>query len=286
MCSTRWLSVRDPFNLTDLVRGGFLLRVLLVGSFLDEIARERARLQRLLLWLGELDAAAAIADLRAERDDLRVPELVAGARAVAATELIHPAIADAVGNDLAIDRGMVITGSNMSGKSTFLRAIAINAICAQSLHTTFGGWRAGLYRVFAVMRIADEPAAKISTYAAEVAAIGTLVTAAASPAPPALFAIDEPFRGTSPTLRVPIVVATLDFLARDHVVLAATHDLEVAAQVSAGFVRGYFTEPDGAADAFDHKLRLGVNRTSNALRLLIQAGYPEPIIAAVRRQLH
>ncbi len=92
--------------------------------------------------------------------------------------IAHPAIADAVGNDVTlVDGGLLVTGSNMSGKSTFLRTLALNAICAQSIHTTFGAWHASLLRVFAVMRVDDDTAGGISKYAAEVAAIGGLVAA-------------------------------------------------------------------------------------------------------------
>lgn len=93
----------------------------------------------------------------------------------------------------------------MSGKSTFLRTIAVNAICAQSIHTTFGTWQASLFRVFTVMRIADATAEGLSTYAVEVAAIGTLVEAAGprDHGLPALFAIDEPFQAPIPRRAYP-----------------------------------------------------------------------------------
>lgn len=281
-----WLTVRDPFELASLVRAVFLVRVLLLGRFLREVERERERLRRVVLWLGALDALVSIASLRAERADARLPHLThpsGGAQNLAARGIVHPAIAGAVGNDLALDAGLLVTGSNMSGKSTFLRAIAINAVCAQSIHTTFGSWRAGLVRVFAVMRVADATAAGMSTYAVEVAAIGALVDAVAQRdhGLPALFVIDEPFRGTNPALRVPIVVATLDYLGERDIVIAATHDLDVAAQVSARFARGYFCEPDDGTGQFDHKLRPGVAPTSNALALLVRAGYPRAIVAAV-----
>jgi DNA mismatch repair ATPase MutS len=266
--------------------------VLLLGRFMQDVERERARLRRVVLWLGERDALVSIASMRAERPDARLPELVPGSRRIAAADLAHPAVAHAIGNDLALDAGLLLTGSNMSGKSTFLRAIAINAICAQSIHTTFGRWRAGLFRVFAVMRVADETAEGMSTYAVEVAAIGKLVDAVdpsgagdAVSTPPALFVLDEPFRGTNPALRVPIVVSTLDYLGARDVAIAATHDLEVADQVDAGFARGYFCEPDDATGAFDRKLRPGVAPTSNALALLVRAGYPGAIVAAVERRI-
>ena len=200
---------------------------------------------------------------------------------------MHPAIAGAVGNDLVLDTGLLVTGSNMSGKSTFLRTIAINAICAQSIHTTFGTWHASLFRVFTVMRVADATAEGMSTYAVEVAAIGMLVEAVArrDHGLPALFVIDEPFRGTNPALRVPIVVSVLDYLGERDVAIAATHDLDVAAEVDARFARGYFGEPDDDTGQFDRKLRPGVAPTSNALALLVRAGYPQAIVTAVERRV-
>jgi hypothetical protein len=287
---TTWLTVRDPFGLSDAVRAGLLIRVLLLGALLRKVWRERERLRRVVLWLGELDALVAIACLRGERGDARLPELSAGARPelgpLVAGGLVHPAIAGAVGNDLALAAGLLVTGSNMAGKSTFLRTVAINAICAQSIHTVFGRWRASVFRVFAAMRISDATAEGTSTYAAEVAAIGALAAAVrGDDEPPALFVIDEPFRGTNPALRVPIVVSTLDYLGARDVVIAATHDLDVAAQVDARFARGYFCEPEDGTGAFDRKLRPGVAPTSNALALLVRAGYPRALIAAVERRV-
>lgn len=278
-----WLTVRDPFGIADLLRAGFLIRLLVLARWMRMVERERDRLRRLVLWLGELDAAASVASLRAERADARPPQLSIGAGQITARGIVHPAIAGAVGNDLVLDRGLLVTGSNMSGKSTFLRAIAINAICAQSIHTTFGTWHASMFRVFTVMRVADATAEGMSTYAVEVAAIGTLVEAVArrDHGLPALLVIDEPFRGTNPALRVPIVVSVLDYLGERDVAIAATHDLEVAAEVDARFARGYFGEPDDDTGRFDRKLRPGVAPTSNALALLVRAGYPHVIVTAI-----
>ncbi len=281
-----WLTMTDPLGLADLLRAGLLVRVLLLGRWLRVVERERVRLRRVVLWLGELDALVSIASLRAERLDTRLPRLSTGAGRITAGRIVHPAIASPVGNDVVLDAGLLVTGSNMSGKSTFLRTLAINAICAQSIHTTFGTWHASLFRVFAVMRIADATADGMSTYAVEVAAIGHLVEAVAPPDRdvPALFVLDEPFRGTNPALRVPIVVSVLDYLGQRNLVVAATHDLDVAARVDSRFARGYFCEPDDDTGQFDHTLRTGVAPTSNALALLVRAGYPPAIVAAAQRR--
>jgi hypothetical protein len=281
-----WLTASDPVGLADFVRAGLLVRLLLLGRWIGVVARERARLRRIVLWLGELDALVSVASLRAERRDLRVPRLSSCGGGLRAGGIVHPAIARAIGNDLALDAGLVITGSNMSGKSTFLRTIAINAICAQAIHTTFGSWDAAMMRVFAVMRIADATDEGRSTYAVEVEAIGAVIAAAARRDHdlPALLVIDEPFRGTNPALRVPIVVAVLEYLGALDLVIAATHDLDVADQVDPRFARGHFAEPDDRG-RFDRKLHPGVSPASNALAMLVQAGYPAAIVAAVERRV-
>ena len=140
------LAVRDPFEISSMLRAGFLVRLFVLRDCMATLERERPRLRRLVLWLGELDALVAIAMLRVERADTRVPALSVDAPHIAARDLTHPAIPDAVGNDLAlVGQSLLITGSNMSGKSTFLRTIAVNAVCAQSIHTTFGSWRASSF---------------------------------------------------------------------------------------------------------------------------------------------
>ncbi|HEU4733873.1 MAG TPA: hypothetical protein VFT22_38535 [Kofleriaceae bacterium] len=281
-----WLTVSDPFGLADLLRAGLLVRLLWLGRWMRMVDRERDRLRRIILWLGEVDALVSIASLRAERADTRAPVLSASGRRIAGRDLVHPAIAGAIGNDVALDAGLLITGSNMSGKSTFLRTLAVNAICAQSIHTTFGAWWASLVRVFTVMRVADATAEGMSTYAVEVAATGRLVAAVrrADDELPALLVLDEPFRGTNPALRVPIAVSVLDYLGQRDLVVAATHDLDVAAQVDARFARGYFCESDDERGDFDRKLRPGVAPASNALALLARAGYPPAIVADAERR--
>lgn len=273
----RILAVRDPLDLASVVRAGFLIRLIALARCLHVVDRERARLRRLVLWMGELDVLLSIHALRAERPH-RIPELDI-TTTITASDVVHPGVANAIGNDLVLDqRSLLVTGSNMSGKSTFLRAIGITAILAQSIHTTFGAWRAPPLRVFAAMRISDDTASGTSQYAAEVAALGRLV-AAVGQTPPALFVVDEPFHGTNPAIRVPIVVHVLEYLAAHDLVVAATHDLEVAARLGPRFERGYFCEL--ADQTFDRKLRPGVAPSHNAVALLARAGYPADLVKAI-----
>ena len=270
------LTTNDPFGLCEILRAGFLIRLFTIRSCMRIVDRECERLRRLVLWIGELDAFGSVARLRAERD-VHVPALVEGGTPTLHTRgVLHPAIEGAVGNDVALDAtSLLVTGSNMSGKSTFLRTLAINAILAQSIHTTFGTWRGSLLRVRSVMRIGDDVAAGMSTYAVEVAAVGELFAAAGGL--PSLFVLDEPFNGTNPTIRVPIVVAVLEHLAAHDLVVAATHDLDVAKQLGPNFERVYFAEPERGH--FDRKLRAGIAPSANAIDLLRRAGYPDAILS-------
>jgi hypothetical protein len=276
------LTARDPFEILELVRAALLIRWFVLRSCMRVVEEERARLRRIVVWLGELDALCSIARLRDERPDTSVPDLVDGPLELHAHALVHPLVERCVGNDIALARGMLVTGSNMSGKSTLLRAVALNAILAQSIHTTFGHWRAPLLAVRAVMRIRDDVDAGMSTYAVEVEAVGELVAAATERGPlPSLFVLDEPFHGTNPAIRVPIVVAVFEHLAARDLVIGATHDLDVAKLLGASFERAYFAElPCGG---FDRTLNAGVAPSTNAVELLARAGYPPDLLARVER---
>jgi hypothetical protein len=276
------LTAHDPFGILEVLRAAFLVRLFVLRSCSRIIEAERARLRRIVLWLGELDALCSIARLRAERADAVQPDLVDDPTELVARAIVHPVLEHGIGNDVHLAPGLLVTGSNMSGKSTLLRSVAVNAILAQSIHTTFGGWRAPLVRVRAVMRIRDDLDSGMSTYAVEVAAIGELVAAASTPSPlPTLFVLDEPFHGTNPAVRVPIVVAVFEHLAAHGFVIGATHDLDVANLLGDNFDRAYFEEqPDGT---FDRTLRAGIAPSTNAVELLARAGYPPDLLARVAK---
>ena len=83
-------------------------------------------------------------------------------------------------------------------------------------------------------------------------------------------------------MRVSIAVAVLDYLAAHDIVIAATHDLEVARRVDARFRRAHFLEIDELAGEFDRKLREGVAPSTNAVALLRRAGYPAAVLDRIR----
>ena len=113
-----------------------MLDMLSFTAIVKGLSRHSGQVRRLYRLVGELDAVLSIAQLKA-----RVPGLCApvfdDALRVRAEGVRHPLVPDAVTNDLDWQRHLLITGSNASGKSTFIKAMAINCILAQTLHLCF-----------------------------------------------------------------------------------------------------------------------------------------------------
>jgi hypothetical protein len=237
---------------------------------------------------GDVDAAISIASFRASRSDWTQPEFRAAGATTELTELRHPLVDGSVPHSIALPpgRGVLVTGSNMSGKSTFLRTVGVNAVLAQTLSTCLAReYRAPAFDVRSCIGRADDLIAGKSYYIVEVEALLELVRASDDRAPH-LFLLDELFRGTNAVERIAAGRAVLlELLARrgatkPHLVLAATHDGELADLVSETFDTYHFGDtigPDGLM--FDHRLQHGPASTRNAIALLRLHCAPDTLLA-------
>ncbi len=236
--------------------------------------------------LGELEALASLATLAHGDRDASFPQIVPASEPLLATGLGHPLLSPAqrVPNDIALHgpgTALVVTGSNMAGKSTLLRAVGQNvalALCggpviAQQL-------RVPCVRLRASMRAEDSLESGASYFHAELEKIRGVV-ADAEAEPPVFFLLDELLRGTNARARhVGAKAVLLHLLQRHATGLVATHDVELAAlgnEQPERITNVHFTDVvvDGEM-RFDYKLRTGIVRTSNALRLLSMAGIDVP----------
>lgn len=202
-----------------------------------------------------------------------------------ATQLGHPLIAPPhrVANDLRMEGGgrvLLVTGSNMSGKSTFLRTVGLNVclaqagapVCAQHLEWSW-------FRVECCMRVEDSLEAGLSHFYAEVKRLKALLDASRERgAPPVLFLIDEIFRGTNNRERLIGSRAYIKELSRtDGLGLITTHDLELA-ELEGHIPRlsnVHFQESvENGRLHFDYRIRPGPCPTTNALRIMALEGLP------------
>lgn len=274
--------------LLELLKIVFLLEVTTYHSIVSQLKAHREDVQALFNFIGEIDLSLSIASLRAATPQHCIPNFNRPAKTFACRGLYHPLVTGCVPNDLKLDRrGLLLTGSNMSGKSTFVRAVNLNALSAQTLNTAFAeSYEAPPLGVMTSIRITDDLAEGSSYFMEEVASIGRLLEAARSDGINRLFTIDEVFKGTNTVERIAAAKAILEYLAvaGDDLVLVSTHDLELTELLKETYSLHHFQE--SIADqqlSFDYKLRPGPLTKRNAIGLLEIAGFPATVVAEARR---
>jgi hypothetical protein len=236
--------------------------------------------------LGELEALSSLATLAFGDPDSRMPEIAAPRGALRARELSHPLLTpeSRVSNDVALDGpgcALIVTGSNMAGKSTLLRALGLNVVlalaggpvCAAALSLP-------IVRLRASMRADDSLQQGASYFHAELTKLRGVVEDAQAE-PPVLFLLDELLRGTNARARhIGARAVLLHLLERGAMGAVATHDValsELERERPGRIANVHFTDVvENGEMRFDYRLRPGVVRTSNALRLLALAGIDVP----------
>ncbi len=260
------------------------------GAYLAvaDLGARRASFLRVVAASGDVDAAIGVASYRASRSDWVRPSFAPPGAPARLDELRHPLIEHAVANSVTLEAGagLLVTGSNMSGKTTLLRTVGVNAVLAQTIHTCLArDYVAPVYRVLSAIGRSDDLLSGRSYYIAEVESLLSLVRASQAPAP-CLFLLDELFRGTNAVERIAAGQAVLEELVRAgaagrrHVALAATHDAELVDLLRGRFAPYHFGDsvgPDGLV--FDYRLRAGPATTRNAITLLRLHGAPETLLA-------
>jgi DNA mismatch repair ATPase MutS len=253
-------------------------------------ARAGAHVRDWLETLAEVEALASLGGFAHEHPSFVFPELAPEAT-VDARGLGHPLIADdkRVGNDVRLasaspardvtSRALVVTGSNMSGKSTLLRAIGVNVLLANAgAPVCATAARIGPARIATSMRIDDSLEQGVSHFYAELRRLKRVIDLAReTPLPPVLFLLDEILHGTNSRERVLGACAVVkELLARGALGAVSTHDLGITAleKELGGLVENVHFEEQvrGEEMSFDYVLRPGIVQSSNALRLMRAVG--------------
>jgi hypothetical protein len=250
---------------------------------------QRASGQRLRAWLealGQLEALCSLAGAAHDNPELVFPELGDGPACFEALALGHPLLgADRrVCNDVSLPgpgRALLVTGSNMSGKSTLLRAIGLatvmafagGPVCARQLRVT-------PLRVFTSLRVNDSLAGGVSRFYAELARLRRMLAATRAPVP-VLFLVDEILAGTNSVERgIGARWVLAELLSAGALGAVSTHDTKLCvlpAELMARVEQVHFLESvDGEALAFDYRLRPGPVKAGNALRLMRSLGLALP----------
>lgn len=198
------------------------------------------------------------------------------------TELFHPLIEQPVACSFSAKNGVLVTGSNASGKSTFLKSVALNAILAQSMGTVLAkNCETSYCRVYSSMALRDDLDSGESYYMVEIRALKRILDAAKDKEAGQVFCfIDEVLRGTNTVERIAASTQIMKYFAELGVrCFAATHDIELSHLLETEYDNFHFEEDVSDGDIrFNYELRSGRATTRNAIRLLEIMGYQEQII--------
>ena len=232
--------------------------------------------------VGEFEALSSLSTILSQDPDATLPTIASEEEGFVAEGLAHPLLpADKrVANDLSIGgpgTALLVTGSNMAGKSTLLRAVGASIALALAGGPVIAR-RAQIppVRLRASMRIADSLQHGSSYFHAELARLRTVVSEADA-SPPIFFLLDELLRGTNARARhLGARAVVLHLLKRHATGMVATHDValsELEEELRGKVKNVHFTDVFLNGEmTFDYRLQDGVVRTSNALRLLQMAG--------------
>ncbi|MCR5705289.1 MAG: hypothetical protein K6G48_00585 [Acholeplasmatales bacterium] len=224
--------------------------------------------------VGDLEGYLSLSSIALTRDDCIMPEISSDFKF---KNLKHPLIDynKCIGNDFVFNDLNIITGSNMSGKTTFMRSIGVNYLLFKAGgYVVAESFSASIYKLFTSMKVSDDVTDGISTFYAEILRVKSIIDYTKENKP-MLVLIDEIFKGTNTKDRLVGAKSVLEHLRRDGIkAIITTHDLELCD--AEGVMNYHFLEHyEDDKILFDYKIHDGISKTRNAIYLLKLAGIIE-----------
>lgn len=274
--------------LTDYLRMILYLDLIQFNKALRSVRDHTAEIDEMVTLFGRIETAIAIGSYRNNlQGNYCIPAIHYGqdtVRHLEIEDLYHPLLNDAVKNSVSTDRGVLITGSNASGKSTFLRAVAVCTVLAQTIHTCPAGrYDAPVLRIYSSMTLKDDLLGGQSYYMAEITSVKRMleqVKQAQKERVYVLCLVDEVLRGTNTVERIAASTQIMKMFAAEYTLcFAATHDVELTGLLKNLYDNYHFEERiEGNDIFFPYKLIKGPATTRNAIALLKVLGYDNRII--------
>lgn len=272
--------------LMDYIRMLTHIDLIKFQDMMKSMKENRKELEELIYTLGYIDSMISIASFRETLPYYTCPEFREEKRAYMDVEnLYHPLIENPVANSISAKGGILVTGSNASGKSTFLKNIAINSIFAQTIYTcTASSYCAPYFQVMTSMALRDDLGSGESYYIVEIRSLKRILDAAKS-GENLLCIIDEVLRGTNTIERIGASSQILANICKNNVLsFAATHDIELSYMLQEYYENYHFEEEVREKDVvFNYLLKKGRVTTRNAIRLLEMIGYDKTLIEEAKR---
>lgn len=268
--------------LKDPIKAVFLLEPILFFKMMKQIEERRDEIKVLFEAVGELDMAISTSSWRASLPYYCLPTFAEDAdKHWYASDMYHPLVEHPVSNDLKVKNGksILLSGSNMSGKTTFVRTLGVNALLAQTLNTTCSkSCNISRFKIFTAIRITDNLLEDSSYYFEEVKVMKLLISESRNEGHN-LILLDEIFKGTNTVERIASGKSVLSYLNQNkNLVCCSTHDLELIDYLEEDYDFFHFEESIHAGQLhFDYQLKKGGLHNTNAIRLLELNDFPGEI---------
>lgn len=272
-------------ELADFLYGVTLLELSMFNRVMKAVNGRQEQIMKLYELVGEIDMGISVASFRESVCCYCNPNIGDTAE-FNVKSLVHPLIENAVPNDFILKNRALISGANASGKSTFMKALAVNTILAQTIYTcTAGEFSMPKVYVISSMALRDDVVTGNSYYIREAKRIKEMLNRD-DKNKKSLIVIDEILKGTNTHERIAASFAILDYLAgTSHYVLVATHDMELVNGMKERYESFYFESRINESDiTFDYHINKGIGGKSNAIALLSVLGYPQEIVDSAKRR--
>ena len=278
-------------SLMEYVRMLCHVDIMRFNSMMRDVRKHEDKLKRMYELIGLLETACAIASYRAylKNEYGFYCKPIFSNEGINGVSLYHPLLKNPVANSIDECKSVLLTGSNASGKSTFLKTIGINAILAQTIYTATGqNFSLRRCKVYSSMSLKDDVIGGESYYMVEIKALKRIVDAARRDESIICF-VDEVLRGTNTVERVSASTEILRHLATHYghkiICFAATHDIELTYLLEDIYSNYHFEEQVIDEDVlFNYELNIGRATSRNAIQLLKVMGYDDDIISRARER--
>ena len=264
--------------ISEYIRILFMLDFIAYNRIVQTLTDHEDEYRNVWERIGELDAAIAVAFYRKSLDTYCHPTFIEDEQ-LSFENIAHPLIANPITNTSKLRKCTLITGSNASGKSTYIKAVAINAILAQTINTVLADkWTMKPSYIVTSMAIQDNVLDGDSYFIAEIKSLKRIIRLIEEGKPVISF-IDEILKGTNTIERIAASASMMDWLASNKGMnVIASHDIELT-EIARNFYTNYhFRESiENGEVLFDYKIHDGPSITRNAIKLLEILEYPESI---------
>lgn len=263
----------------DYVRMLTHIDLMKFNSMLNCVKEHMSDADNLITAVGKLDVYISVASYREYIGKWCKPQFVENI-GYKTTDIYHPLLEDAVANNLDTKKSILLTGANASGKSTFLKTIALNSLLAQTIYTVCATkYTAPMFRIISSLSLKDSIIKGESYYMAEINSLKRIMDSAAKDGAPVLAFVDEVLRGTNTTERIAASSAILAKLSSlNCLMFAATHDLELTEILKEIYDNYHFEENVKEDDiCFPYKIIEGKANSRNAIKLLVIKGYDDSV---------